>query len=108
MSLPARGDRRKGEERKEKRNQGGPYLIGSNNALLGLVALVLYAQVVRKAAVAVEAPLLVGQQRHRLVELYLRFQCSPGKREAVKDRYDTAFLHQRCYQSRSLQIKKRD
>jgi hypothetical protein len=42
--------------------------------------------------VAVEAPLLVGQQGHRLVELYLRFQFSPGKREAVKDRYDTAFL----------------
>lgn len=49
-------------------------LIRSDNALLGRIALVLYAQVIWEAAVAVEAPLLVGQQSHRLVELYLRVQ----------------------------------
>jgi hypothetical protein len=76
MSLLTRGGQgsRRGKDR--RRIEGGPNLIGSDNALLGLVALVLYAQVVREAAVAVEAPLLVGQQGHRLVELYLRVEYS--------------------------------
>lgn len=46
-------------------------LVGGDNALFRLIALVLYPQVVREAAMAVQAPLCVRQQGHRLVELYL-------------------------------------